>query len=131
MGHQSLWRDARDRQTIQFIYGGPETNVALALATNDLDTPNIGILSLGTFLNVAERNANVRAWTADAPYAWLDPCPRALMVQNAHPPLDNPQVRWAMSYAIDRQAISTLAYEGATVPTWGIWPFYDANQTVL
>ena len=80
-------------------------------------------------MNVAQRNANVRAWTTDAPYAWLDPCPRALMVQNAHPPLDNPQVRWALSYAIDRQAISTLAYEGATVPTWGIWPFYDANQT--
>jgi peptide/nickel transport system substrate-binding protein len=115
--------------TIQFIYGGPETNVALALASNDLDSPNIGILSLGTFLNVSQRNANVRAWTTNAPYAWLDPCPRALMVQNAHPPLDNPQVRWAMSYAIDRNAISTLAYEGATVPTWGIWPFYDANQT--
>ncbi|MGI9149078.1 MAG: ABC transporter substrate-binding protein [Chloroflexota bacterium] len=114
--------------TIQFIYGGPETNVALALTSNDLDSPNIGILSLGTFLNVSQRNANVRAWTTDAPYAWLDPCPRALMVQNAHAPLDNPQVRWAMSYVIDRNAISTLAYEGATVPTWGIWPFYDANQ---
>ena len=48
------------------------------LSSNDLDSPNIGILSLGTFLNVAQRNSNVRAWTADAPYAWLDPCPRAL-----------------------------------------------------
>ena len=50
------------------------------------------------------------------------------MVQNAHPPLDNPHVRWAISYAIDRNALPQLAYEGATVPTWGIWPFYDANQ---
>ncbi len=115
-------------KTIQFIYQGTETNAALALANNDLDTPNIGILGLGTFLNVAGRNPNVRAWTTDAPYAWLDPCPRALMVQNGHPPFDNPQVRWALSYAIDRNALATLAYEGATVPTWGIWPFYDANQ---
>ena len=38
------------------------------------------------------------------------------MVQNAHPPLDNPQVRWAISYAIDRNALAQLAYEGATVP---------------
>ena len=115
-------------KTIQFIYQGTETNAALALANNDLDTPNIGILGLSTFLNVAQRNPNVQAWSSAAPYAWLDPCPRALMVQNAHPPLDNPQVRWAISYAIDRNALAQLAYEGATVPTWGIWPFYDANQ---
>ena len=113
---------------VQFIYEGSDTNTALALTNNDLDTPNIGILSLGTFLNVAQRNPNVSAWTQSAPYAWLDPCPRALMVQNAHPPLDNPNVRWAMSYAIDRASLSELAYEGATVPSWGIWPFYDANQ---
>jgi peptide/nickel transport system substrate-binding protein len=113
---------------VQFIYEGTETNAALALSNNDLDTPNIGILGLGTFLQVAGKNPNVKAWTSDAPYAWLDPCPRALMVQNAHPPFDNPQVRWAMSYSIDRQALANLAYEGATVPTWGIWPFYDANK---
>jgi peptide/nickel transport system substrate-binding protein len=113
---------------VQFVYEGTETNAALALANNDLDTPNIGILGLGTFLNVAQRNPSVAAWTQSPPYAWLDPCPRALMVQNAHPPLDNPQVRWAISYAVDRNALAQLAYEGATVPTWGIWPFYDANQ---
>jgi peptide/nickel transport system substrate-binding protein len=50
------------------------------------------------------------------------------MVQNAHPPFDNPQARWALSYAIDRNALAALAYEGATVPTWGIWPFYDGNK---
>ncbi len=114
--------------SVQFVYAGTPDNVALALANNDLDTPNIGILPLGTFLNVAQRNANVKAWTNDAPYAWLDPCPRAMMVQNAHPPLDNPQVRWALSYALDRNAITSLAYEGSTVPSWGIWPFYNGNQ---
>jgi peptide/nickel transport system substrate-binding protein len=50
------------------------------------------------------------------------------MVQNAHPPLDNPMVRWAISYAIDRNAVASLAYEGGTVPTWGIWPYYAALQ---
>ncbi|MBV9356843.1 MAG: ABC transporter substrate-binding protein [Chloroflexi bacterium] len=113
---------------VDFQYVGPETNVALALTNNDLDTPNIGILSAGSFQQVASRNPNVSAWSKNAPYAWQDPCPRALMVQNAHPPLDNPQVRWALSYLLDRQSIVNLAYEGVTVPTWGIWPFYDANK---
>jgi peptide/nickel transport system substrate-binding protein len=115
-------------QEVTWTFVGSETNAALALANNDIDMPEIGVLTLGSYLNVRQRNPNVSAWTSDAPYAWLDPCPRAMMVQNAHPPLDNPQVRWAISYAIDRNAIANLAYEGATVPTWGIWPFYNALQ---
>ena len=110
---------------VNFQYLGPETNVALALAADEIDTPFIGILSLGSFLEVAKRNPNVRAWHKDAPYAWLDPCPRALMVQNATPPWDQKEARWALSYLIDWQAIVDLAYEGTTVPSWGIWPFYD------
>jgi len=47
-------------------------------------------------------------------------------VNNAHPPFDKPEARWALSYLIDRQAIVDLAYEGATTPAWGIWPDYDA-----
>jgi len=113
---------------ISFQYIGAETNIALALSNNDIDMPQIGALNQGSFLNVAQRNSNVRAWSGDAPYSWLDPCPRVLMVQNAHPPLDNPQVRWAISYAIDRNAIAALAYEGGTVPTWGMWPFYNGLQ---
>ena len=67
--------------------------------------PSIGILSAGTFQQVAAQNPNITAWTGELPYAWADPCPRALMIQNGHPPLDNPDVRWAISYLIDRDAI--------------------------
>jgi peptide/nickel transport system substrate-binding protein len=123
-----VWGVTPAPQEISFQYIGAETNIALAMSNNDVDINQIGSLGLGSYLNVAQRNPNVRAWQSDAPYAWLDPCPRALMVQNAHPPLDNPQVRWAISYAIDRNAISQLAYEGGTVPTWGLWPFYNALQ---
>jgi peptide/nickel transport system substrate-binding protein len=114
--------------TIQFLYVGPETNIALALTSNELDVSPIGVLTPGSFLEVARRNENVHAWSNGAPYAWLDPCPRAIMIQNATPPFDNPDVRWAISYLIDRQAIADLAYEGTTVPAWGIWPEYDGNQ---
>lgn len=115
-------------QTVNFQHLGPETNVALALSANDIDSPNIGILSLGSFLEVSRRNPNVQAWYDTEPYAWLDPCPRGLMVQNATPPWDNPQLRWALSYSIDRQAVVNLAYEGTTLPSWGHWPYYDGLQ---
>lgn len=115
-------------QTVNFLYLGQETNVALALTADELDTPNIGILSVGSFLEVARRNPNVGAWYREEPYAWLDPCPRGMMVQNATPPWDQKEMRWALSYSIDRDAIVNLAYEGATVPAWGIWPLYDGLQ---
>jgi peptide/nickel transport system substrate-binding protein len=115
-------------KTIQFVYVGPETNVALALAANEVDVAPIGVLSPGSFLEVARRNSKVRAWSTSAPYSWLDPCPRALMVQNANPPLDKKEVRWALSYLINRQSIVDLAYEGITTPAWGIWPTYDGNK---
>lgn len=112
---------------VQFLHLGAETNVALALVNDEIDTPNIGILSPGSFQEVARRNESIRAWETEAPFAWADPCPRALMVQNATPPLDKPEVRQALSYLINRESIVDLAYEGSTVPAWGIWPEYDAN----
>ena len=38
-----------------------------------------------------------------------------------------PEARQAISHLIDRQSIVDLAYEGSTVPAWGIWPEYEAN----
>jgi peptide/nickel transport system substrate-binding protein len=110
---------------VSFQYVGPETSTAFALAADEIDTPVIGILSKGSFLEVVNRNPNVSAWSADAPYAWLDPCPRPLMVQNATAPWDNPEMRHALSFLIDRQSIVDLAYEGTTTPAWGVWPAYD------
>ena len=115
-------------ETIQFVYVGPETNIALALTSNELDVAPIGVLSPGSFQEIASRNPNVRAWSTESPFAWSDPCPRALMIQNATPPFDQPAVRRAISSLIDRQALVDLAYEGTTVPAWGIWPEYEANQ---
>ncbi len=115
-------------KTVNFMHIGPETNTALALAANELDTPNIGILSLGSFEEVARRNPNVSAWDDEPPYAWLDPCPRAMMVQNATEPWDQAEARWALSYLVNRDQVVDLAYEGTTVPSWGIWPYYGGLQ---
>lgn len=113
-------------QQVEFIYLGDEQTVALALASNELDVATIGILSAGTFQQIAGDNEAISAWTGELPYAWADPCPRALMIQNDHPPLDNADVRWAISSLIDRDAIVQLAYEGTTIPAEGVWPSYEA-----
>jgi len=123
-----LWGVKSAPKFMTWQYVGSPTSVALALAANDIDTPGIGILSVGDFLAVAAKNPNVRAWHKEAPYTWLDPCPRALMVQNARAPWDKKEMRWAISYLIDWGPVVKLAYEGSTVPAWGLWPYYDGLQ---
>ena len=115
-------------KTINYMYAGDETSTALALAANELDVVPNAILTVGSFKEVVKRNPNVQAWTKDAPYTWLDPCPRPLMVQNAKAPWDKKEARWGLSYLIDRAAVVKLAYEGATTPAWGIWPNYDGMK---
>lgn len=124
----TVWGVTPAPRIINFQYVGPETTVALALAANEIDTPFIGILSVGSFQEIMRRNPKVGAWTDELPFAWLDPCPRPLMVNNAVPPWDQKEARWALSYMIDRDAIVALAYEGTTVPAWGVWPNYDGMK---
>lgn len=110
---------------VNFIHVGPETSVAIALSADEIDSPAIGILSTGAFLSVQERNPNVQAWVADAPYAWYDPCPRALMFQHASEPWNDPNLRKAVSSLVDREQIVSLAYEGATATADTVWPAYS------
>lgn len=114
--------------TVNFMHVGPETSVALSLAADEIDTPAIGILSPGAFTSVKERNSNVQGWTDEAPYAWYDPCPRALMFQHEHEPWGNADLRKAVSNLIDRDQIVNLAYEGATATAETIWPQYSGLQ---
>jgi len=109
---------------VVYQYFGPETSVAIGLTINDIDSPANQILSLGTYLEVAKKNPYVTAWYERAPYAWIDPCPRVLLIQNAKAPWDQKEVRWAISYLIDRNDIVDLAYEGTTSLSWGPYPGY-------
>ncbi len=118
-------------EKVNFVYVGPETSVAIALAANEIDTPAIGILSPGAFLSVKERNPNVEGWLKDSPYAWYDPCPRALLFQNDHEPWNDPNMRKAVSYLIDRDQLVALAYEGATSTSDTIYPAYSGLQPYM
>ena len=116
---------------VNFIHVGPETSVALSLAANEVDTPAIGILSPGAFLSVKQRNPDVQAWLPDAPYAWYDPCPRALLFQHERAPWGDSNLRKAISSLIDRDQIVALAYEGATATADTVWPAYSGLQPYM
>lgn len=98
-------------------------------ANNELDA--MWIFSRSTFEVTQAKNPNIVGWTEDLPYAYLDPCPRYLGLNNGAAPFDNKNVRWAVNSAINRSEIVTIAYEGMTEPAATLFPTYAPLQEYL
>jgi peptide/nickel transport system substrate-binding protein len=58
------------------------------------------------------------------PYSWPDPCARNIEVNHEVAPWDDKEMRWALNYAINRNEIVAIAYEGATTASRFIFPAY-------
>jgi peptide/nickel transport system substrate-binding protein len=72
--------------------------------------------------NILKQNPKVTTHTADkSPYGYLDWWPNSLWCNTLLAPYSDPNVRKAISRAIDRDTINTMLYEGATIAS--IYPF--------
>jgi peptide/nickel transport system substrate-binding protein len=100
-----------------------EKRAAAAIA-NQQDT--FWHMPRSVFEPVAKSNPNIKSWFPDLPYAYFDPAPRHLAFNLKAKPFDNADVRWAISYAIDRQKIVDFAYEGITTVTDVFFPLTPA-----
>jgi peptide/nickel transport system substrate-binding protein len=102
-----------------------ENRAAKAIA-NEMDT--FWHMPRSVFEPVAAANPKIKSWFPDLPYAYFDPAPRHLAFNLKAPPFDNADVRWAISYAIDRQKIVDFAYEGITTVTDVFFPLTPAMK---
>jgi peptide/nickel transport system substrate-binding protein len=121
-GAASGWKPLPAPERLVWTWAGPEEARAALMADNGLDS--LMDVTLGTFLALQERNPNVIAWLDQLPYATLDPCARQLEFNTTAAPWDDPEMRWAVNYAIDRNQIVEIAYEGSTVPSRSFFPAY-------
>lgn len=97
------------------IPGGDAAGAARLFAQGEVDFG--GPLGKGDFEAGLQRNPDLIAWNNEGPvWGTADACTYILGLNNKVPPLDNPNVRWAINHAIDRQKLVTLAYENSTVP---------------
>jgi peptide/nickel transport system substrate-binding protein len=102
---------------------GPEETRAAAMADNRLDS--LMDITLGALQALQARNPNVVAHFSEAPFAWVpDPCSRTLEFNHTVEPWGDKDLRWAVNYAIDRDEIVTVAYEGSTFPSKHFFPAY-------
>jgi peptide/nickel transport system substrate-binding protein len=68
--------------------------------------------------------------------AFQDPCPRGMWINNQRYPLSEPDVRWALSYLVNREKIGTVIWQPPTTPAdhpWSDWPLLQPylDQGVL
>jgi peptide/nickel transport system substrate-binding protein len=105
-----------------WVWYGPEETRTAAMADNQLDS--LMDITLGAFLALQQRNPNVIAWYPELPYADLDPCSRTFEFNTTKEPWNNKNMRWAVNYAIDRDQIVAIAYEGTTFKSRHFFPAY-------
>ncbi|MER3487221.1 MAG: hypothetical protein C4307_00060, partial [Chloroflexota bacterium] len=112
-----------------FVEQGPDDRKAVQLGSNEMD--GAAAIGLGAFKVAHANNPNVIGWLKDPPYAWIDPCPFYFEFNTTVKPWDDPEMRRAVSWAIDRKALADLVNEGAGIPSRWLFPDYGPLNALL
>lgn len=129
-GAESGFMDLPAPERLVWNWAGPEETRVALMADNGLDV--IGDITLGALLALQEQNPNVITWFDDLPYAWVpDPCSRTFELNNQVEPWNDPEMRWALNYAIDRDQIVDISYEGTTLKSRHFFPAYPPLDALV
>ncbi len=122
-GAASGFMDLPAPKKMVWTWAGPEETRAALMADGQLDS--LMDITLGALQALQARNPNVITWFTEPPYAWVpDPCSRTLFVNHMVEPWGDKDMRWALNYAIDRDQIVQIAYEGTTLKSRHFFPAY-------
>jgi len=111
-------------ERIIYVPQQDESQAAQLLLTDQLDMGPI--MQVLTLESVLERNSRIGTFTdREPPYGYLDWCPIDLNLNCSEPPFDDPQIRRALSLAIDRDKLVRLSESGAGVPALHPFTPYD------
>jgi len=82
-------------------------------------------ITLGALQALVARNPKIISWFDKLPFAWVpDPCSRTFELNHTVAPWGDKDMRWALNYAVDRDQVVTIAYEGSTFPSKHFFPQY-------
>jgi peptide/nickel transport system substrate-binding protein len=117
-------------ETIIWTWAGPPETRAALMANGQLDS--LMDITLGALQALQAQNPNVITWFADPPFAWVpDPCSRTFEFNTTVAPWDDPEMRWAVNYLIDRDKIVEIAYENTTLKSRHFFPAYPPLDALV
>lgn len=102
-------------ERIIYIPQQDESQAAQMMINGELDMGPI--MQVSTLKNVLAQNPEIQMFTGqNPPYGYLDWCPIDLNLNASVAPYDDKEIRWALSYALDREKLVAIAESGAGVP---------------
>ena len=109
------------------IEGQQMDNIAQRIVNNEMDAA-LDMRS-SVIKSIVEQNPSVTTHSGDQPpYGYLDWWPNALWMNTQLEPYTDPNVRRAMSLAINRELLDDIIYENAGITTIYPFPLYPALQ---
>lgn len=111
-----------------YIAPGPSDKKVIAQTAKDLDV--IHDIAPEGMITLAKTNPTSKGWFKSFPWAHPDPTLPSVIYNNEKPGLDNRDVRWALTLAIDIVRVAMASYRGAAtisaihVPPTGMYPKY-------
>lgn len=120
-----------------FLPDPGEQGLAAGMIANNYDI-STGIQPT-TFNTVFNGNDKVITWSGtEAPFGNTDWWPHSLYLNNEKAPYNDKDIRWAISYYLDRDQIIDVAWSGASEPSTlfvpnypGLRPFVEAVQPLI
>ena len=110
-------------EKLVWVWFGPEETRVAAMVDNELDS--LMDITLGALLALQQRNPSIVAHFNEPPYAWVpDPCSRTFEVNHTVEPWNDRDMRWALNFAINREEIVAISYEGSTFASRHFFPAY-------
>ncbi|RME63551.1 MAG: ABC transporter substrate-binding protein, partial [Caldilineae bacterium] len=129
-GAKSGWKPLPKPKKLVWTWAGPEETRAALMADHQLDS--LMDITLGALQALQAKNPNVITWFKDMPKAWVpDPCSRTFELNHTVEPWNDPDMRWALNYAIDRDQIVQIAYEGTTLKSRHFFPAYPPLDALV
>jgi len=88
-------------ERVIILPGREESQQALMMLRNEIDVT--GQISVATIKSLIAQNPKVRTFSdREAPYGYLDWCPRLVGFNNSEPPFNDKEIRKAVNWSIDR-----------------------------
>lgn len=118
-------------QPERLVWVANETEEIKAARAANHELDSVMDMTLGAFEALQAQNPDMIAWVSDLPYSWLDPCARLLSLNHTVAPWGTKEMRQAVNYAIDRNVVVTIAYEGSTTPARYFFPAYPPMEELV